>query len=150
MVTILHYAVFCTTCDLVQSLSYSVVMVKLQDALVVDSDLTFTDHITHASKRALGSFRALCRFIQLLPESANLWLIESLVFFIAFLHMKTVSPKQILTAIKEHRLCYSLCFQLIFDHVSVSLSCCIVLVLFVIFSFICLVYFNNLLLPNSV
>ncbi|XP_054264312.1 uncharacterized protein LOC128996518 [Macrosteles quadrilineatus] len=77
--------------DLVQSLSERGVSVVLNGesltlcdksktlGVVLDSSLTFSDHVTHASQRALGRLRGLYRFRSLLPESAKLRLMQSLV-----------------------------------------------------------------------
>lgn len=47
--------------------------------VVLDSELTFTPHVTHAIQRALGRLRGLYRFRDLLPESTKFRLMQSLV-----------------------------------------------------------------------
>lgn len=47
--------------------------------VVLDKDLTFSDHVSHSVRRALGRLRGMYRFRDLLPESAKLQLAQSLV-----------------------------------------------------------------------
>lgn len=77
--------------NLVQALSVRGVTVELNGeslavcekvktlGVVLDRDLTFSDHVTYSMHRALGRLRGLYRFKSLLPEYAKLRLIQSVV-----------------------------------------------------------------------
>lgn len=77
--------------NLVQSLSQIGVQVELNGeslavfdkvktlGVVLDSNLTFSEHVTHATQRAIGRLRGLYRFRTLLPETAKLHLMQSLI-----------------------------------------------------------------------
>ena len=54
-------------------------MARLRLGVVLDSDLTLSDHVTHCIQRALGRLRGLYRFKTLLPETAKLQIIQSVV-----------------------------------------------------------------------
>jgi len=60
---------FLTLCDKVKTLG-----------VILDSDLSFSEHVTYAIQRALGRLRGLYRFRYLLPEFAKLQLMQSMVF----------------------------------------------------------------------
>src|SRR5436190_8665987 len=62
-----------TVCDKIKTLG-----------VVLDKDLTFSDHVTSAIQRSLGRLRGLYRFRSLLPESAKLHLMQSLVLSIFY------------------------------------------------------------------
>jgi len=47
--------------------------------VVLDSGLTFSQHVTHTIQKALGRLRGLYRYRSLLPEPAKLQLIQSLI-----------------------------------------------------------------------
>jgi hypothetical protein len=57
-----------TICDSVKTLG-----------VVLDKDLTFSDHVTQSIQRALGRLRGMYRFRDLLPEPAKLQLAQALV-----------------------------------------------------------------------
>lgn len=85
--TVLHTAPL----ELVQALNESGKAVVLLDiglrvcdkaktlGLVLDRNLTFSDHVTYTIQRALGRLRGLYRFRSLFPESAKIQLINSLI-----------------------------------------------------------------------
>ncbi|XP_046666675.1 uncharacterized protein LOC124358421 [Homalodisca vitripennis] len=52
--------------------------------VVLDRGLTFSDHITHVSQLALGRLRGLYRYRSILPESAKLQLVQSLVLSVLY------------------------------------------------------------------
>ena len=52
--------------------------------VLLDRDLTFSDHVTNAIQRALGRLRGLYRFRALLPEPAKLQLMQSLVLSVMY------------------------------------------------------------------
>ncbi len=47
--------------------------------VVLDGELSFSEHVTHSIQRAVGRLRGLYRFRGLLPESVKLQLMQSLV-----------------------------------------------------------------------
>jgi hypothetical protein len=85
--TVLHTAPL----DLVQTLKNRGVSISLDSGslavcdqvktlgVVLDKGLTFTDHVTYASQRALGRLRGLYRFRSLLPEAAKVQIVQSLI-----------------------------------------------------------------------
>lgn len=52
--------------------------------VVLDSSLTMSDHVTYACNRALGRLRGLYRYRSLLPESAKIKLIQSLILSVFY------------------------------------------------------------------
>ena len=52
--------------------------------VVLDSDLTLSDHVTHCIQRALGRLRGLYRFRTLLPDAAKLQIIQSVILSIFY------------------------------------------------------------------
>ncbi|KAG8300814.1 hypothetical protein J6590_067559 [Homalodisca vitripennis] len=52
--------------------------------VVLDIELSFSDHVTHATQGALGRLRGLYRFRSLLPESAKLQIVLSLVLSVFY------------------------------------------------------------------
>lgn len=52
--------------------------------VVLDSGLTFSDHITHVSQVALGRLRGLYRYRNILPEAAKLQLVQLLVLSVLY------------------------------------------------------------------
>jgi len=77
--------------EVVQALSDSGVQVSLNGqslaiadkvktlGVVLNSDLSFSDHITATTQKALGRLRGMYRFKDLLPEHGKIKLIQSLV-----------------------------------------------------------------------
>jgi len=82
--------------NLVQTLSECGVVVTVGDEIlsvcdkvktlgvVLDSDLSFSDHVTHATQRAIGRMRGLYRFRNMLPESVKLGVMQSLVLSVFY------------------------------------------------------------------
>src|SRR5436190_6672682 len=52
--------------------------------VILDKDLTFSEHVTSAIQRSLGRLRGLYRFRSLLPESAKPHLMQSLILSIFY------------------------------------------------------------------
>ncbi len=90
--TVLHT----TSQNTVQTLSDSGVAIRLDGEVLaiqdkvktlgvwLDRGLTFSDHVSNAIQRALGRLRGLYRFKTLLPESAKIKLIQSLVLSVFY------------------------------------------------------------------
>jgi len=57
-----------TVCDKVKTLG-----------VILDSGLTFSEHVTYATQRAMGRLKGLFRFRNLLPQPAKLQIMQSLV-----------------------------------------------------------------------
>jgi hypothetical protein len=92
--------------------------------VVLDRDLTFSDHVTNASQRALGRLRGLYRFRSLLPESAKLQLMQSLVLSVMYYcypaYGNSISKEDIGRVQKLQNSAIRFIFDLRrFDHVSV-------------------------------
>uniref|UniRef100_A0A1B6LWV1 Uncharacterized protein n=2 Tax=Graphocephala atropunctata TaxID=36148 RepID=A0A1B6LWV1_9HEMI len=51
---------------------------------MLDSGLTFTDHVTYVIQRALGRLRGLYRYKTLLPEIAKLRVVQSLILSVLY------------------------------------------------------------------
>ena len=90
--TVLHFA----PQTLVQSLSSRGIEIMLSGVslaisgkvktlgVMLDNDLTFTEHVTYSAQRALGRLRGLYRFRDLLPESAKFQIMQSLILSVFY------------------------------------------------------------------